>query len=258
MMNDRDNKGLLYAERMKNIITLNSVSSTNLYLKELKDAPHGTVVSSLRQTSGRGRGTNSFYSPENEGVYMSYLLRNQTFEQLNSVTPRCAVAVKRALERACGIGAAIQIKWVNDLLINNKKVCGILSQAVFENGDPRVIVGIGINVLQKKESFPQDIADKATSLLIQTEKMFDINSIMLSVVQCMDEIFDIGEDCFEEYERNCLTIGKRCKVITENTEKTAVVLGLNRDYSLSVRYDDGRTENVNSGQVSIRGFDGYF
>lgn len=257
-MNDRNNKSLLHAERLKNIITLNSVSSTNLYLKELKDAPHGTVVSSSRQTAGRGRGNNTFYSPDNEGVYMSYLLRNQSADQLNTVTPRCAVAVKRALERACGVDGILQIKWVNDLLINNKKVCGILSQSVFENGTPRVIVGVGINVLQRKESFPQDIADKATSLLIQTGKAFDINGIMLSVVQYMDEMFDNGEDCFEEYERNCVTIGKRCKVITESAEKTAVVLGLNRDYSLDVRYDDGEMATINSGQVSIRGFDGYF
>lgn len=256
-MNELKNDAFANADRFKRIIKLDSVSSTNKYLKELKDAPCGTVVIASKQTSGRGRGDRRFYSPEGEGIYMSYLLCDQARESLHTVTPRCAVAVRRALQRECGTGDELKIKWVNDLLLNYKKVCGILSEAVFSDGKANVIVGIGVNVLQKKDSFPQEIAEKATSLLEQTGKRFDIQTLAMSIICELDAIFGNDEECFAEYESHCITLDKRCIVTSSGKDRAADVLGLEKDYSLKVRYDTGEEESLTSGEVRIRGFDGY-
>ena len=146
------------------IIRLESVDSTNTYLSRLADqgAPEGTVVVAEVQTAGRGTAGRSFFSPAGEGLYLSVLLRPEAeLSQLLTLTGRAAAAVRTAMERACG--ASCRIKWLNDIYLNGKKLCGILAE-LSPDGD-RVILGVGINLLQSAESFAaQGLGDIATSL----------------------------------------------------------------------------------------------
>ena len=147
-------------------IYLEETDSTNRYAKELaaKGTPAGTVVIANRQSAGRGRLGRSFFSPEDKGIYMSILLRPKLQpERAAMITSMAAVAVARAIERAGGVEA--QIKWVNDIFLNQKKVCGILTEAGFDAVSGRMdyaVLGIGVNV--GVMDFPAELKKIATSV----------------------------------------------------------------------------------------------
>ena len=147
-----------------NIEVLQSVTSTNDYLKQkaLSSAKEGTVVVANEQTNGKGSKGRSFISL-NGGIYMSILVRPD-FQNFDTtlITSLTAVAVSDSIEEKCG--KKTQIKWVNDVLLQNKKVCGILCESVFasDNKPEFVIVGIGINFSKPKDDFPDEIKDIAT------------------------------------------------------------------------------------------------
>ena len=135
-----------------------TVDSTNLVAKKmaLEQAPHGTVVLAEEQTAGRGRMGRSFHSPAGSGIYMSFILRpNLTSNDAVLITTAASVAVARAIEEVTHIHTGI--KWVNDVYMNGKKICGILTEALtdFESGGiESIILGIGINFSTAVSSFP--------------------------------------------------------------------------------------------------------
>ena len=142
------------------------VTSTNTLLKQRSQsgAPHGLVIAAESQTSGRGRMGREFFSPDQTGVYFSILLR-PTLSPSDAllITTCAAVACARALEKISGKTA--QIKWVNDIYIDERKVCGILTEASFVQGKiDFAVLGIGINLYTPDNGFPADIKDKAGSL----------------------------------------------------------------------------------------------
>ena len=166
----------LYAENIKIYKTL---ESTNKTAKEMAvaGAEHGTVIIADSQTKGRGRYSRSYFSPSG-GLYMSIILRPEVlnFENPTSVTAFAAVAVCEAIESISE--KTPKIKWVNDVLIDEKKVCGILTEAVtdFESGSlDWIVLGIGINVYIKTEDFPDDLQTSATSIF-PNEKMFGVRN----------------------------------------------------------------------------------
>ena len=154
--------------RAGDVTVLDTVDSTNTLLKEMarQGAPAGSVVISDEQTGGKGRRGRSFLSPSGTGIYLSYLMIPKGGREIISeVTAWTAVAVREAVSEVCGV--TCDIKWVNDPLINNHKICGILTElsVVAESGDiDNVIIGIGINVNHKKEDFPEELRDIATSI----------------------------------------------------------------------------------------------
>lgn len=241
-------------DRAAPVLVEGCVDSTNLYLRRLADtAADGTAVIAASQTAGRGRSGRSFLSPEG-GLYLSVLLRPELApERLPSLTPLAAVAVCRAVEAACG--ARCGIKWPNDVLLEGKKICGILFESVLGREKPCVIVGIGINA--NTASFPEELRAIAGSIAAVTGQRVDLNALAAALLRELDALYarwltDGGGSVLEEYRGLCLNLGR--EVLAGGRRGVALAVG--EDYSLLVRWDGGEEEALRFGEVSVRGLYG--
>lgn len=236
----------------------NRVGSTNTLLKAWAEdgCPEGTVAVAEEQTAGRGRRGRSFYSPPGSGLYLSILLRpRESAEAALPITTAAAVAAAEAIEALSG--RETQIKWVNDVLLDGKKVCGILTEAsldVESGGLNYAIVGVGINALPPVGGFPEELREIAASVFERFDRP-DLRCRLAAAL--LDRFFHHyrtlnSDECFAAYQRRCLVLGRRVTVLRGGTAVAdAEVLSLERDYSLRVRYDDGTEELLNSGEVSV-------
>ncbi len=229
-----------------------TIPSTNLALKKiaLSGAPHGTVLFADRQTEGRGRLGRSFHSPSECGLYMSILLRPALPLSVAAgrVTTMAAVAVARAITHTSGLRP--KIKWVNDLLLKDKKVCGILAEAVTMDKESAIVLGIGINV--GKQTFPPELASIATTLYAHGKKV-DRNLLAAAV---LDELAALDpekpQEYMPEYRALSATLGSAVRVLPHSGEPyEATALEITDDGELLVERD-GQTLTVSSGEVSIR------
>ncbi|SHJ03829.1 biotin--[acetyl-CoA-carboxylase] ligase [Parasporobacterium paucivorans] len=233
--------------------------STNTILREKaeENSPEGTVVIAEEQTGGRGRMGRVFFSPAETGLYMSILLRPQlaVSEALN-ITTCAAVAVAEAIEMNTGIEA--QIKWVNDIYCGNKKVCGILTEASFdmENmGINYAILGIGINVFQPRNAFPDEIRDVADALLNKEDNHEDFrNRLAAQVLNRFMKYYDNINDrkLLEEYKRRSLLLGREINILSKEGTQKATALDIDEQFRLKVLMQDGTTKFLSSGEVSVR------
>ncbi len=234
-----------------------TVTSTNTLAKEMavSGAPEGTVVIATKQTEGRGRMGRSFYSPASTGLYLSLILRPKL--DLNDsllITTSAAVAVAKAIESITN--NEVQIKWVNDLFMNDKKVCGILTEASLniENGGLEyAVVGIGINVTTQE--FPDDIKKIAGSIFSDKPENKPITSILAAEVlnnlsASMDNLTD--HSYLLEYKKRSFLIGKELIVLKGNDTKPAKAIDIDDRARLIVEYLDGTKEALSSGEVSVR------
>lgn len=235
------------------------VTSTNDVLKEmaLNGAKEGTVVISREQTAGKGRKGRSFYSPADTGLYMSILLRPDfTPQQTALFTPMAAVAVVEALESLTG--KKIDIKWINDLLLNGKKICGILTEASIVSDGSRmeyVIVGIGVNLTDPQTGFPLELADVAGSLEIESSDLINqVSSLILKNFMKYYLHFEVA-DFFETYKSHLFFLGKSIDVITGNAKESAVALDINDAFHLIVQMESGTLRELDSGEISIKPLD---
>lgn len=234
------------------------MESTNSYLKELvaAGAPEGTVVIAEKQTAGRGRLGRSFFSPEEKGIYMSVLLRPELeLKRSVLITSMAAVAVANAVERVSGLHA--QIKWVNDVFLNQRKVCGILTEAGFDTEKQSLayaIVGIGVNVGAME--FPEELKNIATSVsnecgfAVKKEKLEE--EILNELNRWYPTLWN-GEFLSESRERSIL-LGKEILVAGVNAAEgsyPAKAVELDELGHLIVE-TGGRRVVLNSGEVSIR------
>lgn len=230
-------------------IYLDEIDSTNNYAKTLSGAEN-TVIIAKRQTSGRGRVGKSFFSPEG-GIYMSVILKggNQPF-CAGSYTALTAVAVADAIKRVCDIDCGI--KWVNDIYIKNKKVCGILTEAVFDgNKLKNIIIGIGINV---SDFLPNDeLEEIATSIERESNRKIDnkqlINEILKKLYLELQN-FD-SSTFFEDYKKLSIVLGKEITVLDPKGFYKATAIRIEKDFSLTV-LKDGVEKNINFGEISIK------
>lgn len=250
------------------IKVLEETSSTNTIIKELAEngAPEGTVVIAEKQTGGRGRLGRSFFSPPNGGIYMSLLLRpaltapSLTLADSVKLTAAAACAVCEAIEDVTGVRT--EIKWVNDIYKDGKKLCGILTEAVLgeDNRTPSFIsVGIGINVYPS--SFPKELTAVATSIYTKSTETDIRSELIARVIELFFELYkkDIacGKNEFTKaYKKRSSVIGKRIKVIRGSEVFEGTAVSVNDDCSLSVRKSDGDTVTLSSGEISIRPSDG--
>lgn len=240
-----------------------TIDSTNTEAKRLaKDgAPHGTVLIAGLQTGGRGRMGRSFQSPEGQGVYLSVTLRpNCEPVQLMHLTCAAGVAMMEAVEAVSGIRP--QMKWINDLVIGRKKLGGILTEMSVDKGMvDYAVVGIGINCLQGMEDFPPEIADLATSLSLSAGQQIApvmLAAAMVEALWKMDAaLLSEKAQLMTTYKENCITLGKEIQVIRQDGIRLGKALDLDSDGGLLVQYEDGSTETVSSGEVSVRGMYGY-
>ena len=275
------------------------IDSTNLEAKREGEAgaPEFTVITAGTQTAGRGRSGHTWISPKKISVATSILLYPDgiSMEHLPRLTIIAGVAVAEAVEELYPLHT--QIKWPNDVLIDSKKICGILTEMEAENGHAKqVVCGIGVNVHQKKEDFAPEIRDMATSLDIELEKQIDANdtagmqkakssnfdqkSIPLDFEKKWQqasrkaiteaiwqhflkhyEIFRANggslEGILESYNSRLANKNKRVRVVHQVHDFEGMALEMDPDGRLLIRRDDGSITAVDSGEVHVRGLYGY-
>lgn len=233
------------------------VSSTNTIAKELaaQGAPEGTVIIAKEQTEGRGRMGRSFYSPPDSGIYFTTILRpTLNLEDSLLITTAAAVAVAKAIETIAGVKA--EIKWVNDIFVGDKKVCGILTEASlnFESGGLEyAVVGIGINIATK--DFPDDIKQVAGAVFKDKPDNSPVTSMLVAEVlnnlaSCMDSLTD--KKYLDEYRSRSFLIGKDILVLKGKEATPAKAIDIDDKARLVVEYEDKTREALNSGEVSVR------
>lgn len=241
------------------------VDSTNTLAKELaaQGAPAGTILIADRQSAGRGRLGRSFLSPGGMGIYMSVILRpNCMPSEIMHLTCATAVASCDALESALRFRP--QIKWTNDLIWKNQKLGGILTELSINPKSFRVdsaIVGIGINCCQSVKDFDPSIRTMACSAQMITGTPVDrdyLASELIKSLYAMDSLLLNDKDTLlNRYRQDCFTLGKEISIVRGEDIRHAIATDVDSNGALVVRYEDGTTETVNSGEVSIRGLYGY-
>lgn len=248
----------------KNIIYCDSIGSTNSKAKELAEAgkEHGTVVISEEQTSGRGRLGRNWVSPKYKGIWMSIILRpNIITENIAQITLLGAAAVQQAIME---MGIKTGIKWPNDIVLNSKKVCGILTEMSGEIDHINYIVmGIGINVNLEEEDVPLELKDMATSLKLQSGIHVNRKVLLANVLNIFEELYNDFvqsgniKEIIEICRKNSILIGKEIQLIYKGKETTAKALDISDDGELVIKNQQGIVEYIVSGEVSIRGIYGY-
>jgi len=222
--------------------------STNLKVKEMAEhgAAEGVTIIVDRQTGGRGRRGRTFHSPEG-GLYLSTLLR-PVDPNPGHITCRAAVAAARAIESLCD--AKIDVKWVNDLYLNGRKVAGILAEGVLapDGTLTAVVLGIGINVGEM--TFPADLQPIATSLANEGFAVTreDLAAAFLNALT--DALADPA--AMAEYRRRNCVLGRQVTVMQGNDTYPATAEGITDDGHLIARTADGHVHELSSGEVSIR------
>ena len=222
-------------------------------------APHGSVLIADSQTGGRGRMGRSFHSPAGSGIYLSVILRPACpATELMHLTCATAVAAAEGVEKATGLHCGI--KWTNDLVVDGKKLGGILTElSVNSTGTVDfAVIGIGINCTQMPEDFPADIRTIATSLQLCTEKTVDRAQIIAQLLVALENMCaQLHNPDLSCYRKKCITIGKEISLVRGDEIRHGTALDVDDTGALLVRFPDGHTEAVASGEVSIRGMYGY-
>lgn len=232
------------------------LDSTNTYAKELarQGAPEGTVIIAQSQTGGRGRLGRSFHSPES-GLYLSLIIRpNCPADRLMHLTCAVGVAACDAIEQVCGIRPGI--KWINDLVLEGKKLGGILTELTFgtDGNVSSAVIGIGINCQTK--AFPRELKNIACSLSLytkQTSPTVLASELIIALEKMNQTLLTDPTAIMERYRKDCVTIGRQVRVFSLDGVQTGIAEAVHTDGSLQVLFDDGQRKNVNIGEVSVRG-----
>ena len=240
------------------IEVLPSLNSTNKRAREkaILGAPEGYVVIANAQTNGRGRNGREFFSPADTGIYMSLVLRPPRCspQQATKLTTMAAVAVCEAIEMVSNEKA--QIKWVNDVYVKGKKVCGILTEASLgleDNFLEYAIIGIGVNVSPPMKGFPKELQSIANAVFEEAQNdgknriAAEILNRFMSYYTVLPKI-----NYIEQYRNRSFVIGKEIVVLSPDDPKKAVALDIDDDFHLIVKYEDNKTETLSSGEISVR------
>ncbi len=236
-----------------------TVDSTNTAVKTkaFQGAPEGTVITAVEQTGGRGRRGRRFFSPAGTGVYFSVLLR-PSVRALDAtlITTAAAVAVAASIEAVTG--AEAKIKWVNDVFVGGKKVCGILTEGAFDmesGGLEYAVLGIGVNIVKPEAGYPAEISNVAGALFDGGEPEPETRSRLIAEIlkRFWSYYGNLAEKTFlPEYKARSFVIGHDVDVLSGDTSRRAQALDIDDDCRLLVRFEDGSTEALSSGEVSIR------
>ncbi len=233
------------------VLHLPSLSSTNTLLKEeeKKGAPDGLTVIADRQSGGRGRLGRSFYSEEG-GLYMSFLLRELPLSDVTSVTAAAGVSVCEAIEELYGRNC--HIKWVNDVQIDGKKVCGILAEgAVGTSGRVEsVIVGVGVNIKAPSGGFPDEIKDIACAI----GDAYSPEARDGLAYKLLERFYQniASSELHSKYLSRLSVIGKAITVHTPLESYKAIALGIDDSFGLVICKENGERDVIKSGEISIR------
>jgi len=234
------------------ILVFDSIDSTNNEAKRLISAGENSVfaVISESQTAGRGRQNRSFYSPGETGIYMTVVLKpDLPVGKAVKITVAAAVAVCETIEKLTD--KKPEIKWVNDIFVGGKKVCGILTEAVphSNGGNPSVVTGIGINV--STESFPDEIKSVAGSL---NAKDVDRNILIADIINRLLSFSENleNERITDSYRSRSFVLGRKISFEQNAQSFTAEAIGIDENCGLIVKLADGTLKTLTSGEISIK------
>ncbi len=239
------------------ILVVPEIDSTNTELKQrLREDPtlcEGLVLFAKQQSAGRGRLGRTFYSPPGSGLYFSLLLRPKKNTDVLGITSFAAVAVVRAISAVCGLDC--QIKWVNDIFLCGKKICGILAEGIPDSESGRisaVILGIGINV--KKTAFPPELKEIADSLEGAGVTEVPLPLLAAALLKELEPLLsgELPGGYMEEYRKKNLIPGNEILVKRGELCYPAFAESIADDGALLVRLPDGTPERLNTGEVSVR------
>lgn len=248
---------LKYYSVKSDYVVLDKTDSTNTYAKILAEsgAKHMTAVFANEQTAGRGRMGRTFCSPKNTGIYMSIILKNDlNIEVSQYLTAYTAVAAAKAVEEL--YKRKIKIKWVNDLMLNSKKICGILTEASINcetSGFNYIIVGIGINTGSVKNVFDPELLKTASSLEDETDikirRSRTAAAILSSFIKNYQSLLD--KSFIKDYRSRSWIDGKKVIVTIDGTEREAIADGIDDSCHLIVHFPDSTTAHLNSGEARL-------
>ena len=231
--------------------------STNAAVREYAEQgmQEGFLLVAGEQTKGRGRYGRTFFSPQGTGVYFSLLLRPKGVlaQQGTSLTAMAAVAMCEAVKELSGKPTGI--KWVNDIYVNGKKVCGILTEASMGLESGRldyVILGVGVNVYPPETGFPESLIDKAGVVFDEMQDDMKNRLIALFLENFGAYYLKQSEKSYiEKYKEYSLVTGKQIQVLSEYGKREAYVLGIDDDCRLLVEYENGERATLSCGEISI-------
>lgn len=230
------------------VFAYGELDSTNTEAKRwaLGGGATPAVIAAEGQTAGRGRMGRSFYSPTETGAYFSFLYTPKArLDAVVSVTSAASVAVMEAIWELCGVQC--EIKWVNDLYCNGKKVCGILCESVTVGQTPMIIVGVGINL--STTDFPSDLVQKAGSVGRSIDKSRLIAAVWHKLKPFLED--PTNRDWLHAYRTHSCVIGKRVEWIDGGVRQSGVAEDIDDDGGLRVKTPNGETTVLRTGEISI-------
>lgn len=246
-----------------NVVYYDEIDSTNNRAKEAGDnkAPHGTLFVADMQVAGKGRRGRVWQSPAGSSIYMTILLYPEISPlKAPQLTLVMAIAVAEGIKEVTGLDT--KIKWPNDIVVNGRKICGILTEMSTEiDYINHVVIGAGINVNQ--DDFPEDIRKTASSLKMELGKQVKRSELIAAIMKSFEkdyEIFVKTEDLSglqEIYNSMLVNLDRDVKVLEPGNEYEAHALGINKTGELIVRTPEGEEKEIYAGEVSVRGVYGY-
>lgn len=247
------------------LLCFECIDSTNTECKRraMAGAPDGLVAVAEEQTGGKGRKGRAFLSPKGKGLYLSALLRPELSPaEVTDITAWVAVAVCDGIQASCGVRP--RIKWTNDLVLNGKKLCGILTEIALEGESHALdylVPGIGINVSQTPEDFGPELAATATSLSYELGRPVRRADLAVQVIKALDRMYAgfprNRQEYLDKYRADCLTPGNQVQLVTPNSRREAFAVEIDDQFRLVVEFPDGTRQALSAGEVSVRGMYGY-
>ncbi len=244
----------------KNILYFDSIDSTNLKGKEIGgQLEEGTIIIADEQTLGRGRMGRGWASPKGKSICMTLILKpNLSLEDISRLTLVASASVFKALEK---LDIQAQIKWPNDILLNNKKICGILTELVEVDKEKLVVLGIGINVNLDMEDFPEDLLESGTSLKIEVGKEISREELIGLILNEFEVLYldfvnnkSLREVMKISREYSSL-LGHYVKIIRGDNILYGKALDILDSGEILIEFEDGGIKELNSGEISIRKVD---
>ncbi|NLJ71268.1 MAG: biotin--[acetyl-CoA-carboxylase] ligase [Clostridiaceae bacterium] len=240
------------------IEVFNSLDSTNNILKTRarENAISGTLIAANAQENGRGRRGRGFFSPPGTGVYFSLLLRPNPEYDLSQKSPAlAAVALAKAIDKISGKNTGI--KWVNDIYLDNKKIAGILceSELDFATGTiAYLVVGVGVNVYQPKNNFPEQIANTAAAIYPIAERRSGLRNSIIAEFLNQWEIYiqpNYSEQALKVFREKSILTNKIVNIWHNNKLLQVKVLDIDDEFELLVELEDGSTKTINHGEATL-------
>lgn len=252
-----DKNDVVSAEAIKQLVDFDcdvvyydSIDSTNTQAKRLitEGMDRVTLITAAEQTSGRGRQGKSFYSPKNTGIYLSLVVHPMdSLQNSVGITTASSVAVCRAIEKVTPLHP--KIKWVNDVYVNDKKVCGILTEAVtdFETQTvTSVIIGVGVNITTSE--FPDDVKN-ASSLGTQVKRA----DLTAQIANELYKVYNCSfEDIIDYYRSHSMVIGKEIVYIKNGEKFFAKAVGIDNQGGLQIIDENSNQTTLRSGEITVR------